>query len=569
MGQQMTRRFDFFVRLLALLVFAIAVICYSWNSDDAYHSYIMAKHLAEGKGFVYNVGFRVTASTCPLLTLVEAFVFLFTSSANVCGFLIGVSFSVAAAWILFFRLSSSAVVSFCLSGLMVASRSFLSFTTSGLENPMLFFFGAVFCYVYFLNSDLSWRHLLIISLLMSLIAMTRMDSVLIFIPMAVWAYLARSRVSFIMLIVLGAAGLSPFIVWICFSTIYYGFPFPNTYYAKLYTGIPVAEYIIRGLKYYPASWIVDPMMLLFPAFAVGIGIKMRNLTHIPLFIGLAAYCVYVVLIGGDFMAGRHLTQQYFLLLCSCALSLGGKVRNVNELMQSDTGKIMRLSVVTMLLVGCIWNYCARPMGTAWPVSNDVVDERYLYLCSGGEVPLYKSIWPFAGHGGNGAVKYRDTFLEERISREHEKGNKGFCFGVKKDERNRIFGIPVLFGKDIYAAMDREMYLTDVIALQDPLLSRLKVHLRGDWRVGHILREVPEGYVETLATGENRIEDSSLSMYYDKLLLVMKGPLFDRERLRTVAAFNCGKYDKLLEQYEKNRPVLEEDVSGSNLSDSVK
>ena len=102
----MIRRFDFTLRLTALLIFAVAVFLYGWNSDDAYHSYVMAKHLVEGKGLVYNTGFRVTASTCPLLTLVEALVFCFTDNADICGLLVGFAFSVAAAWVLFFRIGS-------------------------------------------------------------------------------------------------------------------------------------------------------------------------------------------------------------------------------------------------------------------------------------------------------------------------------------------------------------------------------------------------------------------------------------------------------------------------------
>ena len=33
----------------------------------------------------------------------------------------------------------------------------------------------------------------------------------------------------------------PLLAWELFSLLFYGFPFPNTYYAKLNTGIPKAE----------------------------------------------------------------------------------------------------------------------------------------------------------------------------------------------------------------------------------------------------------------------------------------------------------------------------------------
>lgn len=546
-------RFDFLSRLTALLLFAAAVVLYSWNSDDAYHSYVMAKHLVEGKGLVYNTGFRATASTCPLLTLVEAVVFLFTDSADVCALLIGLIFSTAAAWTLFFRICRTPFVALCLSGVMVASRCFLSFTTSGLENPMLFFFGAVFFSLYFSCRVFSRRRLFAISLLMSLVAMTRTDAVLVFVPMAVWSYMAKTRESWAMRMAMAAAGLAPFAAWTCFSVVYYGFPFPNTYYAKLYTGIPAIGYLVRGLAYYPASWLIDPMLFFVPVFAVGLAVEMRDRRLVPLLLGLAAYSLYVVLIGGDFMAGRHLTLQFFLLICVVAFLVGGERWNfILPRVIGCRDRCLIALVTVICFAGCIWNYCSGSAEGAWWGSHDVLDERVFYLSEGGEIPLFKSVWKSAT-GGGGGVEFRDDYRRDRILDVYGRGDRGLCFGGREESyKGSKFLLAVLFGKDIFAASGLDMYLTDVIALQDPLLARLKAYPPDNWRVGHIARDVPRGYHETLASGVNCIEDASLHEYYDKLLVVMKGPLFDRERLRTILYLNCGKYDRLLEQYERNR-----------------
>ena len=70
-----------------------------------------------------------------------------------------------------------------------------------------------------------------------------------------------------------------------------------------------------------------------------------------------------------------------------------------------------------------------------------------------------------------------------------------------------------------------------------------------------MREIPAGYQESLATGDNRIENPYLHEYYEKLLLVMKAPLFNRERMRTILDLNRGRFDYLLERYEKTpRPM---------------
>ena len=86
-----------------------------------------------------------------------------------------------------------------------------------------------------------------------------MDSLLIYAPallLAWWETPPRGRA-------LGAAALGqlPFILWEIFSLVYYGFPFPNTAYAKLNTGIPRIELLQQGGKYLLSSLRHDPLTL--------------------------------------------------------------------------------------------------------------------------------------------------------------------------------------------------------------------------------------------------------------------------------------------------------------------
>ena len=59
-------------RFACFIVFIVLITALAWQSDDAYHAYVMAKHLVEGHGFVYNIGERASASSCPLFTLIIA-----------------------------------------------------------------------------------------------------------------------------------------------------------------------------------------------------------------------------------------------------------------------------------------------------------------------------------------------------------------------------------------------------------------------------------------------------------------------------------------------------------------
>ena len=53
----------------------------------------------------------------------------------------------------------------------------------------------------------------------------------------------------------------PAAAWLLFATIYYGFPLPNTYYAKVATGIPSSLLYRQGLAYLFNSLAHDPVTL--------------------------------------------------------------------------------------------------------------------------------------------------------------------------------------------------------------------------------------------------------------------------------------------------------------------
>ena len=67
-----------------------------------------------------------------------------------------------------------------------------------------------------------------------------------------------------------------------------------------------------------------------------------------------------------------------------------------------------------------------------------------------------------------------------------------------------------------------------------------------WRIGHFRHIIPKGYMETLKAGENLIADKNIALYYDKLSFVVKGDLWDWQRIVEIWNLNTGKYDYLLE-----------------------
>jgi arabinofuranosyltransferase len=93
----------------------------------------------------------------------------------------------------------------------------------------------------------------------------------------------------------------------------------------------------------------------------------------------------------------------------------------------------------------------------------------------------------------------------------------------------------------------DVHVIDLNGLADALMARMPLKDPGSWRIGHFRHVIPEGYLETLAAGENLIVDENIALYYDKLAFVIKGDLWSWPRLVEIWNLNTGKYDYLLER----------------------
>lgn len=503
-------------------VFALYITLLSWQSDDAYHAYIMARHLVEGHGFVYNIGERVNASTCPLFTLIVAFGYLIFRNMFLVSLFICILFSTLAFY--------TAVNTFCKTRKQVLiaafslmlSSSFISFTSAGLENCLLFYLSALFLKLYFGSERYNSKQLLGMALLISLIAMTRMDAVLLFVPGVLFAFLLnRDNISFVKAVLLGFAGLLPFMLWELFSTFYYGFPFPNTAYAKLGTSFPESEYIVRGFDYFFVTLVCDSLTVVIPLFAILIAVFFKNRRYRFCVAGVVAYILYVFYIGGDFMLGRHYTVPLFVSV----IALMWTVNNGENLFKVSISRVWSRVLIVCFVISVISIPFARFV--LYPI-GDVADERKFYFKTNS---LVANAYSYITAGKlviwNPVDRHSATLVVEE--------------GITSSLEDIVFGIDAYYYSDTY--------LVDKYALSDPFLARLSGVWSPDWRIGHVVRTPPTGYETTVRTGENVIQDENLREYYEIIKLITRGPLFDRDRIQAIIDINTGKYDYLLEAYE--------------------
>lgn len=517
-------------RFITLIIFLMVVIALAWQSDDAYHAYAMAKNLVDGHGFVYNIGERASASSCPLFTLVIAFGYFFIRHMFLVSLLICVIFSGVAYWIVVKDFCKDKIQIFVLLFTLLCSSSFISYTTSGLENSMLFFLAALFLKAYFKTETYSLKQMLYMAILISLIAMTRMDAVLMFIPMILYVYLVKREISFIKAVGIGIAGLLPFILWEFFSLFYYGFFVPNTAFVKLGTDIPKRDYIVRGIQYVLNTMICDPIVLLVPFIAVLVLVFTKKFRYIHLALGVLLYGIYIIYIGGDFMMGRHFTVMFFM-------SVIGSIYYINnELVSNETGKVTYKAITVrfmeMMLVCCITysmtsNVISRQFIFGENMNSPISDERAGYFKW---TSLFNNVLSYMSTGRMCITDaWNDQGVIDLIDEDINSGILAVVPGITKYDHN-------------------DMYLNDYYALGDPFLSKLPAVKESGWRIGHMHREAPEGYCESVMFGENQIRNEAASEYYDVIRLITHGDLFDSERIRAIIDINTGKYDYLIDEY---------------------
>ncbi len=518
-------------RVITTVGFLCLVIALAWQSDDAYHGYVMSRNLAEGHGLVYNIGERSTASTCPLFTLLIALFYFFTREMYFTSLLVCAVLSTIAYILLTKKLCRSkeqVTVSFIV---LAGSQAFMSYTTSGLENSLLFMLSGLFLVSVEGKETFTGKELFFPALILSLSAMARMDSVLIFVPVIVWIYLfKRNNVSFIKAVLIGIAGLLPFILWELFATFYFGFPFPNPAYVKLGTEIAVNEYVKRGILYILYTTLDDPVVTLVPLGVILLSLYVRKMKYVLISAGLLLYGMYIVRIGGDFMMGRHFTNMLYVSAGLAMMMINDREVPVKSI--PGTRSVYYALCFLMVIISVTFG---RTVGSQYlaghKYSSQISDEREYYF---GTTGLYNNLVSLVKTGD---LCVQDTWNDEAAKDLRENGLNG---GIV----DNAAGIFVYYNPDLY--------LNDTYALGDPFLSKLPAEYDPNWRVGHLRREVPHGYRASIWYDENRLKDPDLKEYYDKIRLITRKSLFSEGRLQAIIDINTGKYSYLIENYEERR-----------------
>jgi len=501
------------------------IIRIAWVSDDAYITFRSIENFIHGYGPIYNIGERVQTFTHPLWFLLQSAAnYIFNLwGGNPLGrgqiYYLNIIGSIALSFItlaiLSFKVASS--TRNAILGLMIlsVSKAFLDFSTSGLENPLTYLILIVFIWILLESGEISSSRLFTLALLASLGALNRLDTFIFFLP-ALGILFLKSTDKWKTFITI-SLGFLPLVLWELFSLFYYGTPFPNTAFAKIGTGISTFSLMQQGVFYYMTYLKMDPITLLIVLFAIGLGFVFGKDLHKTIVSGILLYLIYILFIGGDFMGGRYFSAP---LLASTAII---------SMMEFRSLKVYGFVLSLVLLIGIAPVYLIPERSPSYGVGSrdyriamdehEITDERGIYM---GTLGLLRSL----EFGAPRAVYTRDDWI----------------FRPKRKTRVELVGPLGVAGY----RFGPNVHVIDLNALADPLMARLPLQDPNHWRIGHFRHIIPEGYLETLESGNNMIVDENIALYYDKLALVVRGELWNWARVIEMWNLNMGKYDYLLE-----------------------
>ncbi|MGE4056046.1 MAG: hypothetical protein AB7F99_14715, partial [Vicinamibacterales bacterium] len=480
---------------------------------DAYISFRVSENLINGYGPRWNVDERVQVFTNPLWMFTMAAAAWITGEFFYTAVVVSFLFCLTMLYLIWRWLGRTAD-GWLVLALLLSSKAFIDYSSSGLEYPITYFLLAAFVTVVLGSrqsaAEPSSDRLPLLILIASLAFVNRADMILLYLPALLWFVLRRVRTLTWRDVRGMVLASSPAWGWLLFAIIYYGFPFPNTYYAKAQSGMPDWLQLRQGFAYVASSLRFDPISIATIVAAAGAAWVAGGTRARLLALGACIYVLYTVRVGGDFMAGRFFAAPFLM-----SAMLFGYLPKKRMTALAATGLIVLWNVLNPLAP--IKSSPDLEMGWNWRLQNGVKDDRG--ATAGGVSPLTFEI--FRRMPDNAMAREARTLQAspDRVIVHPWIGEVGFWAGPEK-------------------------YVIDPNALSDPLLARLPIppSFYYEFWVSHFTRELPSGYVESRRARKNLIEDPLIRAYFDKILRVTTGPVFSLARFRDIYDLNVGMRD---------------------------
>ena len=330
------------LRWLLLAIAALALVlhslAYNFVTDDAYISFVYSRNLAEHGELTFNLGYPVEGYTNFLWTVLLAGLMLVGLEPEITSRVLGTACGIATLYFVL-RVMERALgrrsAWAALPALLLAcSSGYACWSSGGLETQLFTLLCAIALDAVVAAEELAGeRALYRAGIALALAAMTRPEGTLVAavigIARVTCNVLAKRRIVGKTELVTAAWFLGIWGPWFAWRWLYYGWPFPNTYYVKAsgpWLQPQLAHEMLQNGLYYVWVWLrqtellyVAPIALLglvavkprTPRFALGLTCALLA----------AAYLPYAASVGGDFM-GLHRFIMPMFVVAAIGLVLG-------------------------------------------------------------------------------------------------------------------------------------------------------------------------------------------------------------------------------------------------------
>ncbi len=540
---------------IAIAFSSTLVLYFAWICDDAYITFRYVDNFISGYGLVYNAGERVQGFTHPLWLFLLSFGEVIRFDLFYFAIILGLFFN--GLTILFYTemTKNNKGFYFGLAFFVIvlySCSSFLDFQTSGLESSLTHFLLLMITRSVLTKNDendkKSYYSLFFWS---GLLLFNRLDHFFIIAPILAYKFFTSNQKKLEK--IKGAfIGLLPIILWEIFSIVYYGFPFPNTRYAK------IGNYTLLDGLHLGILYIIDFVVYeIFPALVVVIcslllaaNYKKVQKELLILSIGAVFQLMYIVYIGGDFMRGRFLLSTFFEIVLIISIVISKritlnlvnhrfitrtyyffyfnknlqyflkryKITNIKRIFylkeEKKRRQLVAFSIIFYLgFIGVLSNLGqSLPFKAPEPFGRMIVNEREFY---------------FEANGLIGRMIYNNTHIWKEI---------GLLNREKAKTQNFTVMCCAIGMLGYYSGIN--VTIIDVFGITDSFIAHCPVDKNNIYRPGHVPPKVPQEYYDLRITGNKSIvwEDEELYQMYKEIDIITTGEILSLNRFITIFNF---------------------------------
>lgn len=495
---------------VSLLVFAVYFLFSAWVADDAYITFRTVENLHNGYGLRWNVIERVQSYTHPLWMIHLVVGKYIIHDLYYLSLALGLLYTSLTIYFLYL-LTNKYIIHFLLCFLLlISSKAVLDFSSSGLENSLSYFLIAAFFYA-ILKLKTHRYFYLTTSIILSGMFLTRMDLIIIFLPVAVFLYFYQAHKDNALKksLLQGFLGFLPVILWSLFAVYYYGSFFANSVIAKTNTGLPLTVLQSNGFNFLYANLLYEPFTLIFILCIFITFILSKNTFNKILAIGIGLYLLYLINVGGDYMYGRFLTAPFVTGL----FLLAANTPHLNQVILKAL-----FAIAIPLSLFNLYQYTFKNPNEFMINNIGFTDERAFYYQTTG-------LWP--------------TILDKNTSIADHFSETIMMFDKERADNEPVILYTMGFNGYITSQLFPDTYIIDRLGLTNSYLAAHPINY-GYWRIGHFRREPNIEYINSIKSQRNLITSPNDSYVFDQVVLLSQAPLNDRRRLKAIINWHNGK-----------------------------